>query len=129
MARPGGYSKHLELHARYVLAAPLVEDKRVLDLGGAAATSLVPLAEAGAAELAVACDDPQTFGAELAEAGLEGVAVSLDEGLPLPYDDGAFDIVICHDLAERVAADAAWEAEVRRILSPEGYLMAAVANP
>ncbi|HET6346579.1 MAG TPA: methyltransferase domain-containing protein, partial [Myxococcota bacterium] len=129
MARPGGYSKHLELHARYVLAAPLVENKRILDLGGASAASLVPLAEAGAAELSVVCDDAHAYQDELTEIGLEGVTVTPETGLPLPYDDGAFDFILCHDLAERVAADAAWESELRRVLGPDGYLMAAVANP
>jgi SAM-dependent methyltransferase len=129
MARPGGYSKHLELHARYVLAAPLVENKRVLDLGGATGASLVPLAEAGAAGLMVVCDEPHAYEEELTDIGLEGVTVAAETGLPLPYEDGAFDFILCHDLAERVAADAAWESELRRVLAPEGFLMAAVANP
>ncbi|OGQ88254.1 MAG: hypothetical protein A2289_22830 [Deltaproteobacteria bacterium RIFOXYA12_FULL_58_15] len=118
----------LEIESRYVLLAPLAEDKRVLDVGGDAA-SLMLLAEAGAAELTAASEQPDTLCAQLVESGIEGIEVVPTPTLPLSFEDGAFDLIICHDLGEWVSQDKGWIAEVRRVLSADGFVAFALANP
>ncbi len=118
----------LELQARYVMLTGLAEDRRILDLA-AEARGLLLLAEAGAAELTGAADDPERLRRELADAGVEGVDVVPRPGLPLPFADAAFDLVLFPDLAAALLDDETWLTELRRILAADGYLVLALANP
>ncbi len=118
----------LEQESRYVLAAPLCEGRRVLDLGGTSARALATLAEAGASEITVAAIDAESLARELEGLGIEGVEAVADAALPLPFGDAAFDFILCHDLTARLAADGAWLAELRRVLHPDGYVLFAVAR-
>jgi putative flippase GtrA len=47
-------------------------------------------------------------------------------GAPLPFADGAFDLVTTLDVLEHIDDDVAALAEVRRVLRPRGLLLAAV---
>ena len=42
---------------------------------------------------------------------------------PLPFDDGAFDLVWASEVIEHVADTARWLSEVRRVLAPGGRLL------
>lgn len=128
MTLPEGTTKQLEIQARYALAAPLAPERRILDLGGHSAAGLLLLAQSEPAEIAATHAQPRALQRELDAAGIEGIEVRPD-GSTLPFEDGSYDLIICHDLAERVSEDPQFMDELRRILSPEGYLLAAVANP
>ena len=117
----------LEIQARYALLAPLSEGRRVLDFGSDA-QSLLVLAEAGATEITAVSDAPDDVRASLEQAGVEGVDV-LSATLPLPFADASFELVMCHDLGERMHGDPGWLPELRRVLVPEGYLVVALPNP
>ncbi len=118
----------LELQSRYVLLASLAEDRRVLDIGGDL-RSLLTLAEAGPAELTACSERPDTLAAELAGAEVEGIEVTATPRLPLVFDADAFDLIVCHDLGDLILTEERWIAELRRVLSPDGYLALALANP
>ncbi|MFC1611851.1 methyltransferase domain-containing protein, partial [Myxococcota bacterium] len=118
----------LETQPRYVVLASLVEERRVLDIGGDA-TSLLTLAEAGASEIMACSDQSDALTATLSEAEVEGIEVTAIPSLPLEFGEGAFDLVIFHDLGEWIVEDEQWISELRRVLSPSGYLVLALANP
>ena len=128
MTLPDGATKQLEIQARYVLAAPLAAEKRILDLGGHSVAGLLLLAQSEPAEIAVTHTQARTLHRELEASGIEGIEVKSD-GATLPFDDAAYDLIVCHDLGERLLADGNFLDELRRVLSPDGYLLAAVANP
>ncbi len=99
---------------------------RVLDLGcgdGAFTTALAP-------EVAT------IVGADVAEAALRrarGRDPELDLRLvgidgPLPFDDGAFDLVWSSEVIEHVADTARWLSEARRVLAPGGRLLVTTPN-
>jgi ubiquinone/menaquinone biosynthesis C-methylase UbiE len=110
----------LELRRRFALAA-LAPGDRVLDLGCGAGDLTAELARVA----------PRTIGAEVAEAALararrrhpqlEVRLVGVDE--PLPFDDGAFDVVWSSEVIEHVPDTARWLSEVRRVLAPGGRLL------
>jgi len=118
----------LEVQARYAIFAALADGRRVLDFDCQDGRGLGMLAEGGAAEITALASEPHTVVKELAEAGIEGVEVMFAGPLPLAFEDQTFDLVICHDLPERLLADERWVAELRRIIAPEGYLALALAN-
>jgi len=118
----------LDQEARYALVGAIAEGRRVLDIGCGEGWGLAYLAEAGAAELVGTCDEPDAVRATLQESGIEGAELGNDAAPPLPYDDDAFNLIVCHDLAQRITDDDTWIAEIRRILADDGYLMLAVAN-
>ena len=90
------------------------------------------LIENGAANVVGMADDPELVRDRLRELGVDRsgdeLVIAADAGLPLTFDDDSFELVVCHDLAERIDADAAWIGELRRVLAPEGYLVCAIAN-
>jgi ubiquinone/menaquinone biosynthesis C-methylase UbiE len=110
----------LELRRRFALSDITAGD-RVLDLGCGAGDLTAYLAQVA----------PQTVGADVAEAALarararhpdlELRLISLDG--PLPFDDGAFDVVWSSEVIEHVADTARWLSEVRRVLAPRGRLL------
>ena len=128
MTRAQQPHRQLEIQARYVLLAPLAEDRRVLDIDSDV-ISLSLLAEAGATELTATTSNPSALSADLQTAEIEGVEVVPDLSLPLNFEEDAFDLVICHDLGEQMIADSQWIEQVRRVLSPTGYLVLTLATP
>lgn len=122
-------TKELELATRYAMAAPLADNRRILDFGGHSVPGLVALAEAGARELVVASNAAAALTEALNSAGLEGIDVMADDAAGLADGLEPFDLIVCHDLPARLSADARFGETLRRLLTPDGYLMAAVANP
>jgi ubiquinone/menaquinone biosynthesis C-methylase UbiE len=110
----------LELREAFARSALTVSD-RVLDLGFGTGDLTADLATVA----------PQITGAEVAEAALARARrrhprldlrlVAIDG--PLPFDDGAFDVVWSSEVIEHVADTARWLSEVRRVLAPGGRLL------
>jgi SAM-dependent methyltransferase len=110
----------LELRRAFARSALSAAD-RVLDLGCGTGDLTADLATVA----------PQITGADVAEAALDrarGRHPRLDLRLvpidgPLPFDDGAFDVVFSSEVIEHVADTARWLSEVRRVLAPRGRLL------
>jgi SAM-dependent methyltransferase len=109
-----------QLRRTFALSA-LEPADRVLDLGCGAGDLTADLATAA----------PQIIGADVAEAALARARrrhPRLDLRLvpidgPLPFEDGAFDVVWSSEVIEHVADTARWLSEVRRVLAPQGRLL------
>jgi SAM-dependent methyltransferase len=127
--RPRSTSIILDTQARYVMLGSLAEDRRVLDVGCSDARALQALAEGGPSELSAVCSDAAAVARELEQAGIEGVEVLAASDGPLPFADASFDLVICDDLAERLATQPQLVAELRRVLDPGGTLTLAIPDP
>lgn len=110
----------VELRQRFLLREAQRGD-RVLDLGCGDGLFTAALAEAGT----------DVIGVEIAEAALARARAAhreLDFRLaplcgPLPFEDGAFDLVWSSEVIEHVADTERWLAEVRRVMAPRGRLL------
>jgi SAM-dependent methyltransferase len=106
---------------RAFLLRAVVAGQRALDLGCGLGDFTAELARAGV----------DAVGADIAHAaierasgrhpGLEFRVVPLDG--PLPFEDGAFELVWASEVIEHVADTAVWLSEVRRVLVPGGGLL------
>ena len=99
---------------------------RVLDLGCGEGSFAAALVAAGA----------QVTMADVAEGALQraraaasrAASVLLDEGAPLPFGDGDFDLAWCGETLEHAADAAGLAAGLRRVLRPGGTLLATTPN-
>jgi SAM-dependent methyltransferase len=57
---------------------------------------------------------------------IEATALNLDSPAPLPYPDGAFDVVTCLETLEHVHDTDHLAREIRRVLAPAGYAVVSV---
>ncbi len=76
------------------------------------------------------CDiDPRAvdLAKELYGDGLAGAQV-IQPGLPLPYADAAFDLVVSMDVIEHVPDPVPWTQEALRVLRPNGVLFQTTPN-
>ena len=114
-----------ELRSRFVLGEARSVD-RVLDLGcgdGSFTATLAPnVADVVGAEVAEAA----VRRARRRHPALAFELVPLDG--PLPFADGAFDLVWSTEVIEHVADTARWLSEVRRVLAPAGRLLLTTPN-
>lgn len=98
--------------------------KAVLDLGCAGGFMAEALAEKGARVTGI---DPaaEAIEAARAHAGAGGLSIRYDVGVgeQLPYDNAAFDAVVCVDVLEHVADLDKVLAEVARVLTPGGLFL------
>jgi SAM-dependent methyltransferase len=115
-----------EHFARYRWASGFVAGLRVLDAGCGMAYGSALLREAGAMEV---------VGVDVAAAVLDAVRDDMPDGVQLlqgdvtalPFDDGAFDVVVCFELIEHVEQQDRALAELRRVLTADGLL--AISSP
>jgi len=111
---------------RYWWSAALARDRRVLDAGCGMAYGSALLADAGATTVT---------GVDLAEdvilaaRAAVGGRVDLHAGdvRSLPFEDDAFDLVVCFEVIEHVEEQARVLDEFRRVLAPGGLL--AISSP
>jgi SAM-dependent methyltransferase len=110
------------------------------------AAILSPLVGPRSACLDVGCGDGSTCGAWLAEraASYVGVDVSpaavdaaraagltahvVDDASELPFEDASFEVVTCLEVFEHLFAPQLAAAEIRRVLRPNGVVVATVPN-
>ena len=106
---------------RAFLRAHVRTGARALDLGCGDGRLTAEMADAGA----------KPVGVEIANAALDRARASyseLDFRLapiegPLPFEDGAFELVWASEVIEHVADTARWLSEARRVLAPGGRLL------
>lgn len=111
--------------ARYRLAARLAHGRRVLDAACGEGYGSAMLAAAGAASVVGIDIDAPTVAHARDTHGID--AREGDVGR-LPFDDGAFDLVVSFETIEHVAEPAAALDEFRRVLAPGGILVVSTPN-
>lgn len=110
---------------RRILAAVLTDladgQPRILDFGAGTGTNVALLERFGK----VTAVDGDREAVE--RATRQGhTALHVPDGSPLPFPDGAFDLVCAFDVLEHIRDDVAAMAELRRVLRPGGHLLVTV---
>lgn len=123
----GGQLIEAEHVVRYALAAQVASGRRVLDAGCGVGWGSAVLLAAGAAGVA---------GLDLSEAAIidarqrmPGAVFVQGDLARLPWDDGAFDLVVCFEALEHVVEQEQTLDELVRVLAPEGLLAVSSPNP
>src|SRR5690348_11205113 len=117
--------QHLDLRVRF-LRDHVRGGDRALDNGCGDGRFTGLLAEAGAEPTGVDVADAALRRARAAHPGIRFVRTPV-EG-PLPFDDGAFDLVWASEVIEHVPDTARWLSEIRRVLRPGGRLLLTTPN-
>lgn len=116
--KPGPYSSHS------LLLGSLPEEgggRRVLDVGCADGYLSAILARRGYRVTGIERHAPEEFPRDV-----EFIAADLDGGLP-PLA-GEFDFILCADILEHLREPGTLLAELRRLLAPQGKLVASLPN-
>lgn len=118
-------SEHL---GRYLWAAQLVRDAKVLDAGcGTGYGSKLLLAGEPASLVAVDISaDAVTQAEQLL--GDTGARVQPGDLRRLPFEDGEFDLVVCFEVIEHVSEPESILDELRRVIAPSGVLCVSTPN-
>lgn len=116
------YAEHL---ARYRLAAQLAPGRRVLDVACGEGYGMSMLAAAGASSVVGADIDVATVEHVRSRYGLE--AHQTDVG-SLPFEDGAFDLVVSFETIEHVDDPERVLDELARVRAPNGLLLISTPN-
>ena len=99
---------------------------RVLDLGCGAGDLTADLAEMASQISGADVSETALARARRRHPHLDLCLVPIDG--PLPFEDGAFDVVFSSEVIEHVADTARWLSEVRRVLAPGGRLLLTTPN-
>jgi SAM-dependent methyltransferase len=106
-----GLERRLQLMRRYVD----LEDKRILDVGCGVGAFVRRLREYSPYVCGMDVDAERVI-----EGGKEVPNLALSVAEHLPYVDGAFDVVLLHEVLEHVTNDRETLKEVHRVLAPGG---------
>ena len=112
--------------SRYWWASALAPGRRVLDAGCGMAYGSALMAEAGAAEVTGVDLAEDVIRAARAEVG-DSIRLEAADVASLPFEDGAFDLVVCFEVIEHVPDQDRVLAELRRVLGRGGVL--AISSP
>jgi SAM-dependent methyltransferase len=116
---------HAEHLARYRLAAQLAPGRRVLDAASGEGYGSGILAAAGAdSVVGVDLDSKSVEHARARHSGDFRVA----DVAALPFDDGAFDLVVSFETIEHVPDPSRALSELARVLAPDGLLVISTPN-
>ena len=113
--------------ARYTFAARLARGKRVLDAGCGAGYGSAELAQTAES---VAGIDIALEAVEFAREHYQMPNLEFAQGsvTALPYDDGAFDLVVAFEVIEHLQNWREFLAEVRRVMAPGGQFVVSTPN-
>ena len=111
---------------RELLLADVIPGQRVLDLGCGDGSFAAALLGAGAS--VVGADVSAEALRRAREAAPAAEFVQSDEGAPLPFADGSFELVWCGETLEHVVDVSQLLGEVRRVLAAGGMLLATTPN-
>ena len=113
--------------ARYTFAARLARGKRVLDAGCGAGYGSAELAQV--ADRVTAIDVAAEAVAYAQEHyAAENLAFEQASATALPYEDGAFDLIVAFEMIEHLEDWRGFLSEARRVLSPSGQLIVSTPN-
>jgi SAM-dependent methyltransferase len=112
--------------SRYRAARALVAGKRVLDAGCGTGYGLEILGEAGAGQLSGVDIAPEAV--ERSQARVPAATVVQGSVHELPFDDDAFDVVVCFEVIEHVERQDDALSELARVLAPGGALVLSSPN-
>ncbi len=112
--------------ARYLFALPEVAGKAVLDIACGTGYG-IGLLRTHARFVAGVDIDPNAAKQAVKECG-ENAAVILGNGIGLPFDDDTFDVITSFETLEHLQERAAFLAELRRVLRPDGDLILSTPN-
>lgn len=104
----------------------------MLDLGGGIATGVAHLLDNGATHVTIVSDHWRETRRQLEKNttyDLNQIELRGEGRLPLADEEASFDVILCHDLGQRLATDVRWLSELRRLLKSDGYLVSFIANP
>ena len=104
------------------LARPGARYARVLDAGCGGGLALAELRARFAPERLAGIDSDPALVARAHSADPQADVREADVA-KLPFADGTFDLVLCHQLLHHLSAPAAALAELRRVLTPGGVLL------
>jgi SAM-dependent methyltransferase len=112
---------------RYRWAAQFARGRRVLDAGCGTAYGSELLATAGAAEV-VGIDVARDVLGSVRPRVAESVRLDVADVCQLPYDDGAFDLVVCFNVIEHLENPRRALDELARVLAADGLFLVSTPN-
>nr|WP_255654984.1 methyltransferase domain-containing protein [Cohnella sp. REN36] len=124
-SHPDVYLEHLY---RYLLALPYVQGKIVLDAACGTGYGTAMMKDGGALDVAGVDLDPGSIERASRDYVSPGVGFAVADVLSLPFEAGAFDVVVSFETIEHVPDGAAWLAEAARVLKPGGRLLVSTPN-
>jgi SAM-dependent methyltransferase len=117
-----------EHEARYRWAAALASGRTVLDAGCGVGWGSVVLADAGAASVVGVDINPQALASARERAGDRAATFVQGDLQELPFEDDAFDLVVCFEAIEHVPDPGRVLDGIRRVLAPGGLLVISSPN-
>jgi SAM-dependent methyltransferase len=112
--------------ARYWWATRFVSGKRVLDAGCGTGYGSKILARGGGEVVGVDIDSTALDAAR--DSGGESVTFEVADARALPFADGEFDVAVCFEVIEHVKDPESILDELRRVIRPDGLLVASSPN-
>jgi GT2 family glycosyltransferase/glycosyltransferase involved in cell wall biosynthesis/ubiquinone/menaquinone biosynthesis C-methylase UbiE len=119
------YAEHV---VRYMFAAPVVREKRVLDVASGSGYGCEILAAAGASEVVGIDYSPETVRYSLERHSHGDPRFTVGDAGHLPFADDAFDVVVSFETIEHVRDPIAMLHEVKRVLKPNGLFLVSTPN-
>jgi 2-polyprenyl-3-methyl-5-hydroxy-6-metoxy-1,4-benzoquinol methylase len=114
--------------ARYWWASALADGRRVLDAGCGMGYGTNLMAAAGATE-AVGVDVAEGVVEAARARAADRARFEAADVRELPFEDGAFDLVVCFEVIEHIESPADTLRELARVLAPDGVLVVSSPNP
>lgn len=117
------YAEHI---VRYRLAALLAPGRRIIDAACGEGYGAAHLLASGAAAITGVDVDQPTIAT--ARQRYPGVSFTVADVRQLPFEEGSFDLAVSFETLEHVERPEDAVAELRRVLEPEGTLIASSPN-
>jgi len=108
---------------RYALAARFVAGKRVLDAACGEGYGAAVLAAAAESVTGVDLSQDAVDHARARYGAIDGLSFQQGDCTRLPFEDGAFDVIVSFETLEHLQAQDEMLAGFRRLLAPGGYLL------